>query len=263
MSFLWWGFVAVWALWSERPDTSATQKTAFKPLPVPLLAVERPTVQWDHFKIDLYNLDLTKFQDTFIVSLKNAKIPYCGRVTSHFGFRGVRFHYGTDIKLWTGDSVRVAFDGIVRVVRWEPGYGRFIVVTHPNGLETLYAHLSKALVKSGQRVKAGEVIGLGGNTGRSTGSHLHFEIRFLGEPINPEIVMDFEKGIIKKETLYITKALFEHLKEIKKAVYIRVRRGDSLWSIARRYGTTVYALRRLNHLGRRSVIYPGQRLRIR
>lgn len=129
------------------------------------------------------------------IDLRGFHMPTTSRVvTSNFGPRWGRRHQGLDIKVYVGDTIRAAFDGKVRVVACEglrKGYGYYIVIRHPNGLETLYGHLSKQLVKENQVVRAGEVIGLGGNTGRSTGSHLHFETRLLGEAINPVYMFDF------------------------------------------------------------------------
>ena len=105
-------------------------------------------------------------------------------VTSHYGYRRSfrRQHYGTDIKVFVGDTIRAAFSGKVRVVAFErAGYGNYVIIRHANGLETVYDHMSRHLCKPNQIVRAGDVIGLGGNTGRSTGSHLHFETRFLGQ----------------------------------------------------------------------------------
>ena len=118
------------------------------------------------------------------------------RVTSSYGYRRSfrRKHYGTDIKVYVGDTIRSAFSGKIRIVANQgrkKGYGKYVVIRHHNGLETVYGHLSKQLVVEDQEVKAGEPIGLGGNTGRSTGSHLHFETRFLGQFIDPEKLFDF------------------------------------------------------------------------
>jgi murein DD-endopeptidase MepM/ murein hydrolase activator NlpD len=127
-----------------------------------------------------------------ISSEKNYCHPIKSPITSRFGMRHRRFHYGIDLDLNTGDTVRCAFNGQVRVTHYDPGYGYVIVVRHDNGLETVYAHLSKFLTDTNEVVKAGDVIGLGGNTGRSRGSHLHFELRYLGVALNPETIIDFE-----------------------------------------------------------------------
>ena len=119
--------------------------------------------------------------------------PIVGEVTSKFGMRKYRYHYGTDIDLNTGDTVHCAFDGMVRIAKHSDSYGYVVVVRHLNGLETLYAHLSKILVDDDQILRAGDVIGLGGNTGRSYGSHLHFEVRYLGAPINPQDIINFNQ----------------------------------------------------------------------
>lgn len=127
------------------------------------------------------------------VDLRGFHMPTPSRViTSPFGQRWGRLHAGLDIKVYIGDTICAAFDGKVRVVDYDArGYGNFVVIRHPNGLETLYGHMSKHLVKNNQIVKAGQPIGLGGNTGRSTGSHLHFETRICGTPINPALMFDF------------------------------------------------------------------------
>lgn len=129
-----------------------------------------------------YNIDLRGFY-----------MPTPSRkVTSKFGPRWGRRHEGLDIKVYIGDTIRAAFDGKVRIVKFNRGgYGYYVVIRHPNGLETLYGHMSKQIVKENQIVKAGDPIGLGGNTGRSYGSHLHFETRLLGKPIDPARMFDF------------------------------------------------------------------------
>ena len=114
------------------------------------------------------------------------------KINSPFGPRWGRQHEGLDIKVYIGDTIRAAFDGKVRICKYNgSGYGYYIVIRHPNGLETLYGHLSKQIVKKDQVVRAGDPIGLGGNTGKSSGSHLHFETRVLGQPINPALLFDF------------------------------------------------------------------------
>lgn len=127
------------------------------------------------------------------IDLRGFHMPTPSRqITSPFGQRWGRLHAGLDIKVYIGDTIKAAFDGKVRVVDFDArGYGKYVVIRHPNGLETLYGHMSKQLVRNDQIVRAGEPIGLGGNTGRSTGSHLHFETRICGVPVNPALMFDF------------------------------------------------------------------------
>ena len=127
------------------------------------------------------------------IDLRGFHMPTPSRkINSAFGPRWGRQHEGLDIKVYIGDTIRAAFDGKVRICKYNGGgYGYYIVIRHPNGLETLYGHLSKQIVKKDQIVRAGEPIGLGGNTGKSSGSHLHFETRVLGQPINPALLFDF------------------------------------------------------------------------
>ncbi len=225
---------------------------------------------WDSRNINPYNIDVRKFRDTIALVLyeppgENWSPPLDNMfVTSQFGFRSPRWHYGTDIKLNIGDSVRSVFDGIVRIRKSDPsGYGLYVVVRHKNGLETLYGHLSKQIVEVGDEIKAGHVVGLGGNTGRSSGPHLHFETRYMGTALNPSDVYDFTQNSLISERLTITPANFSYLKDTKKVVYHRVRSGDTLSGISRRYGISVTALRKMNRLGRSSMIRVGQRLRVR
>ena len=137
--------------------------------------------------------------DTYTIDLTGFHMPTPStKITSPFGPRWRRMHNGLDLKVNIGDTIVAAFDGKVRIVKYERrGYGKYVVIRHDNGLETVYGHLSKQLVEENQLVKAGEVIGLGGNTGRSTGSHLHFETRFLGIAINPIYMFDFPKQDIQ------------------------------------------------------------------
>jgi murein DD-endopeptidase MepM/ murein hydrolase activator NlpD len=191
--------------------------------------------------------------------------PFPNYVTSRFGLRRFMWHYGIDVKLNRGDTLRNAFDGIVRVVQFDRrGYGNVAVVRHHNGLETLYGHMQRVLVQPNQRIKAGEAIGLGGNTGRSTGAHLHFEIRYFGEPFNPEHIIDFDSTYaLKSDTLILTRDNFEYLTEVRRTVVHVVRRGETLGSIARRYGTTVNNLCRLNGITPKTTLSVGRRLVVR
>ena len=135
----------------------------------------------------------TQLPDSFRIDLRGFAMPTSSRViTSQFGRRWGRMHKGLDIKVYIGDTIRAAFDGKIRVVNYEgSGYGNYVVIRHNNGLETIYGHMSKHLVREDQHVRAGDPIGLGGNTGRSTGSHLHFETRLCGVALNPALMFDF------------------------------------------------------------------------
>jgi murein DD-endopeptidase MepM/ murein hydrolase activator NlpD len=190
--------------------------------------------------------------------------PVANQVTSRFGMRGNMWHYGTDVRLKTGDPVKCVLDGIVRAIQYDRyGYGNVVVVRHHNGLETLYGHLSKVTVKPNQTINAGSQVGLGGNTGRSTGPHLHFEIRYYGEPFNPEYIIDFNNYALKSDTLALTRDNFEYLTELRKTVYYTVRKGDNLGGIAKRYGTTVNNLCRLNGITAKTILSIGRKLVIR
>jgi len=190
--------------------------------------------------------------------------PFEGRVTSRFGPRRYLWHYGIDVKLNTGDTIRCMMDGIVRVIQFDRrGYGNVVVVRHHNGLETLYGHLSRIKVEVNQTIKANDMIGLGGNTGRSTGAHLHFEIRYFGEPFNPEHIVCFQNFALRSDTLVLTRENFEYLTAVRQTVYHTVRRGDTLGAIARRYGTTINALCRMNGIKPRTTLTVGRRLVVR
>ena len=204
--------------------------------------------------------------------------PEYARATSHFGPRRRRFHYGLDLAMPTGEPIYAAFDGVVRFSKYNRSYGHLIVIRHDNGLETYYAHLSKRHVAPGTRVKAGEEIGLCGNTGRSRGSHLHFEIRYNGNAMNPEDVISCETHTLVKPTLRLTKDSF---RKVAKRGYsnqspksrvgnysdggktYKIRTGDTLSRIAKRNGTTVSKLCKLNGLRENSVLRPGQTIRLR
>lgn len=155
-------------------------------------------IEWSNIYTNWDNSAVSKVTGilpaNFKVDLRGFCMPTPSRtITSNYGPRWGRIHRGIDIKVYTGDTIYAAFDGKVRVVKYDPrGYGYYVLIRHPNGLETLYGHLSRQLVIDDEIVRAGQPIGLGGNTGRSTGSHLHFETRLLGEAINPAYMFDFE-----------------------------------------------------------------------
>lgn len=236
----------------------------------------------------------TALPDTFKINLRGFCMPTDNRVvTSNFGVRWGRQHKGIDVKVYIGDTIRAAFSGKVRMVKYEAGgYGKYVVIRHGNGLETIYGHMSKHLVAEDEIVEAGQPIGLGGNTGRSTGSHLHFETRLCGVALNPALMFDFKnqdvigdyymfyrdtyqkesivanrlrgvggKGKIEADEdteLAIAAPAASYAKDVK---FHKVKRGETLASIARKRGTTIDEICRLNRIGRNIRLMPGQILK--
>ncbi len=208
---------------------------------------------------------------------QNFCYPANGYLTSDFGWRRYRMHSGVDIKAYYKDPIYATFDGVVRVAMYNGAFGNCIVIRHYNGLETLYAHATKMLVKANQKVKAGEVIALAGKTGRSTGVHLHFEVRVLGQAINPNLLIDTKNRTLKESNLHIMmrsgrifgsnnediKQREAEIKEILAVKYHTVRSGDTLSRIAINNRTTVAKLCALNKITSRTILRIGQRLRVR
>ena len=228
---------------------------------------------WDTVHVNPFTKSTIDFPESYTIDCSSFIMPIDNneiKVTSKYGPRRRRMHRGTDLKVQVGDTIRAAFNGKIRIKSFERrGYGNYLVIRHPNGLETIYGHLSKFLVKEDQIVRAGEAIGLGGNTGRSTGSHLHFETRFLGKDINPEEIIDFGSGAPhkdeyvfhnikingKKSNIYSTSA---------DAVAVhRIKKGETLSQVANKYGTTIDELCKLNGISRTSTLAIGQSIRFR
>lgn len=246
---------------------------------------------WDN----TYAHKATELPDSFRIDLRHFHMPTTSRVvTSNFGSRWGRQHKGIDLKVYIGDTIRSAFSGKVRMVKYERGgYGKYIVIRHSNGLETIYGHLSKQLVEENQVVRAGEVIGLGGNTGRSTGSHLHFETRLCGVALNPAILFDFRAQDVVADSYLFRKNTYmaesseanrlrgkigngsytreevqgemaygsetEQVAEEKQ--YHKVAKGETLSAIAKKRGVSVSSLCKLNRISKRTRLRPGQILR--
>ena len=232
--------------------------------------------------------------DMQTIDVSNFAMPCPGYVTTPYGYRPRfrREHKGIDLKLQTGDTVYAAFPGRVRPTNFERrGYGHYVILRHPNGLETVYGHLSKILVKPDQDVKVGEPIALGGNTGRSFGSHLHFETRYMGTPINPAAIFDFANQTVHTDTYTFDKDTYKKPRNFDPAAnteYARqyrathpqkatassssgckgsksytIRRGDTLSRIASRNGVTVRQLCRLNGMTTKTKLTPGKKIRLR
>ena len=257
------------------------------------------TEGWDSQRVNCYAG--VAVPQTAVIDVSKFSMPHPGYITSPYGYRRRfrRMHKGVDLKVNIGDTIRAAFDGRVRITNFERrGYGYYVVVRHTNDLETVYGHLSGFLVEPGTYVKAGDPIALGGNTGRSTGPHLHFETRYMGYAINPCAIFDFANQTTHTDTYTFDKNTYqnarnfspaansEYAKEYLKknptkpysrskssiasassskggASTYRVRKGDSLSKIASRNGTTVATLCRLNGLKTTSKLQVGQRLKLR
>ena len=239
---------------------------------------------WNNAMSDPYRMPIDSIigqNDTIPIAVGSYTYPLLShiRVNSEFGKRGRRFHNGIDLKVSTGDTIVSSMSGMVRIAKYSGAFGNLVVVRHDNGLETFYGHLSKILVKPDQMVENGEVIGLGGNTGRSTGPHLHYEVRYLGKAINPRHLVDFDSTLtLKSDTLLLTA---EHFKHIGKQTYRTattssasapalqagqggtwtVRSGDTLSLIAKRTGTSISYLCNVNGISRTGVLRLGQKIK--
>lgn len=215
-----------------------------------------------------YNSNLP---DSFRINLRNYVMPTSStKITDIFGYRPRRrrVHQGLDIKVYTGDTIYAAFDGKVRITSYQRrGYGHYIVIRHNNGIETLYAHLSKKLVKVNQNVKAGDPIGLGGNTGRSSGAHLHFETILMGKSLDPALMFDFKNQTVTGESYIYRKPGSKYIENGKVKIagpepkYHKVKSGETIAKIAKKYGVSQRRIMELNGLNAKSIIRPGQRLR--
>lgn len=225
--------------------------------------------------------------NTAVIDVTGYHMPIKGRVTSNYGYRAKfgRMHKGIDLGLKMNDTVRAAFDGKVRLTNYEAkGYGNYVIIRHPNGLETVYGHLNKQLVKPNQVVKAGDPIGLGGSTGRSTGPHLHFETRYMGYAINPSAIFDFQNNTTHTDTYTFSKSTYTQPRNYAPSrdlakkeegganpytaasntrTTYTVKKGDTLSSIAKSYGMSATTLRKLNGLQSEDKIRVGQKLKLK
>jgi len=240
---------------------------------------------WNSTQIKYPANTLPDKNDTIVIALLNPGdspfvMPVKGQILSKFGPRHRRMHTGTDIRLNSGDTVRCAFDGRVRLAKRFSGYGNLVLVRHNNGLETIYAHLKAIKVKVNDVVKAGDLIGLGGRTGRATCNHLHFETRLFGEPFDSNKYIDWNTFTLLTDKIYYKNKQFENnladLKEMpakEKRLMASsgkadgtsrhvIRRGDNLWVIAKRYNTTVKRLCALNKISTQKALKVGSVLLI-
>lgn len=222
---------------------------------------------WDEKNIFPLNELNTKTDTTCIINLidelhTHFSLPFKGVITSTFGWRKAynSNHNGVDIDLERGDKVVAAFDGIVRFAKWQGGFGNVVVVRHSNGLETLYAHLSKLKVKVGQVINSGNILGLGGSTGHSTGSHLHFEVRFKSKPINPKYLIEFEREKLVCETVVLktTRSGLAAFPPDTKEYF--AQKGDTIFEVAKRFGVSAKTLSQRNGLNQWLRLKAGQKI---
>lgn len=216
---------------------------------------------WSDTKVNPYQVSLTNMKDTVKINLSDFYAPVKQYITSDFGLRRWHPHYGLDIKVQKGDSIHCAFGGVVRIAKRERGYGNYVLVRHFNGLETLYAHLSKILVNAGDTITSGSYVGLGGSTGHSTGNHLHFETRYLGNPINPHDLINFDTYTTNNDIFLLSASNFTYKKEIEKVRFWTIRRGDTLGRIAMKTGVSIAKLCSINRIKRGSTLRIGRKLR--
>ena len=259
----------------------------------------------DHWKTNITNpfndVDLPLTVTLWVVdTLDSYCCPHQGRTSSKFGYRHGRQHQGIDLPYPVGTPVYATFDGKVRLSDYVGGYGNLVIIRHANGLETFYGHLSESKVRPGDWVHAGDVIGLGGSTGRSTGPHLHYETRYKGCAFDPSWLIDFETGVLRHRLLKLRSWYFNPSSRYMQSVddedeiwaadeqdrilaeekakeeaaarekaalaamrYHTIRPGDTLSGIARKYGTSVNTLCRLNGIKPTTILQVGRKLRVK
>jgi murein DD-endopeptidase MepM/ murein hydrolase activator NlpD len=226
--------------------------------------------KWDTRNVSPYNESICKMDTSITLTLTDNK-NNCNFsppiqdpvVTSNFGWRNGRNHNGIDLDLQVWDPVAAAFDGMVRISLFHPGYGRVVIIRHYNGLETLYAHLHRLKVKAGDIVEAGQIIGLGGSSGHSSGSHLHFEVRYKGKPLNPKHLISFKNNELVSDSFLLTKQKWNYSVLPLGIEFHTIKKGDFMFKIASRYGLTVTELCEINGIRRNKTLYPGRKLRIK
>lgn len=248
---------------------------------------------WDENNLFPYfNVPLTSIPETapiqLVDSLHAYHFPHKGYITSRYGMRRSSRHNGIDIALKTGDTIYSTFNGKVRFAKsTTSGYGILVIIRHDNGLETYHGHLSALLVESGDRVVAGQPIALGGSTGRSSGPHLHFECRYMGQVFDPERIIDFKTGELRRDFILLRRIYFNPYskyeqdfnseEKIQEAIrkqqeaaklaaqkrYYTVKSGDCLSIIASRNKTSVSTLCRLNNIKESAKLQIGQKLRVK
>lgn len=221
------------------------------------------THEWINDQVFAHRVLPDSLHDTIISLLSQDRmfmLPIYGRL-----FRGFNYvHKGLDIGLKKGDSVRAAFDGVVRYAKYNRGgFGNLIIIRHYNGLETYYAHLSRIKIQVNQVIRAGDIIGMGGSTGRSRAPHLHFEVRYKDIPIDPLKILDFDRQRLLSDTLTITKKIFYPSDYDGQAVYYKIKSGDTLGKVAKKYHTSIKALCAMNKIKPTTNLKIGRPVRVK
>ena len=262
----------------EEMDTPDVSNQTFVTDLYKLPAYELYNKEWNTEYIRIRALAIPFVNDTLQIVLVNESSDYVfplkrGKVCSPYGYRRQRMHTGTDIKLNLNDTVVSCFNGVVRMAKSYSGYGKTVVVRHYNGLETVYAHLNRIKVKPGQEVKAGQLIGLGGRTGRATTEHLHFETRFLYEHFDASHMIDFTTQKLKSDTLILTpkrmgvksSAASNSTSSVNSTDndYHIVRKGDTLYAISKKYGISLKKILQINHIEENSILRIGQKIKLK
>ena len=207
-----------------------------------------------------------KSEDYFDFSTMLIPITHKAPLGSRYGVRDHRLHRGVDVSVIRDEPVVAAFPGTVVVSKYnQGGYGHYVLVEHENGLSTLYGHLSERLVKVGEKVYPGDIVGLAGNTGKSSGAHLHFEIRYGEINIDPETIVDFPNWELKPGVEHVTKkkiinAHYNMQRKLKKENHYTVKKGDTQGKVAAWFNISIQALCRINNLKPGAPLKVGQRL---
>jgi murein DD-endopeptidase MepM/ murein hydrolase activator NlpD len=281
-----------------RPEAERERETVETAVEETITPIRFTAAQSEHVRLTDY--DTFGSRDELTISLADLGRPFCypypGNRISDYGMRGRSMHTGVDIKATPNDTIRAALSGVVRMSKTYSSYGNTVVIRHPCGLETVYTHNTKNLVKVNDIVRAGDPIALAGRTGRATTEHLHFEVRVMGEHFDPNLLLHTEARTIQPGTLHLRRqngritasnsALRTEASEPTQADAPRVapateptgspqrtaaevpavhtvQRGDTLYAIARKYSLTVEQLCELNGIAREGILSLGQQLKLR
>jgi LysM repeat protein len=221
------------------------------------------SAQWINDQIFAYRIKPDSIRDTVIILTSADRVftlPIYGKL-----FRGFTYsHKGLDIKLNKGDTIRAAFDGVVRYAKYNRGgFGNLVIIRHYNGLETYYGHLSKINVKVNEVVKSGEHIALGGSTGRSRGPHLHFEVRYKDIPLDPARLIDYDRQILISNSFPVTKQVFYPNDHVANAKVVKIKSGDTIGKLARKYHTSVKEICAMNKIKPTTTLRIGRSIRVK